>query len=175
MLKIYHEPLWNPNNIQDPLPKNWEELSKKSWALPENFWVVQEWKLYRSAIVYPQQVRSLQALHWIEHIISLIDWDWLKEFYNHPTITIHKFPILERKALTKERIDKIIELINSLTTPALVHCLKWATRTGMVASNYEIIVMNKSRLSSILNGTFNHNNFNISAIREIARLKKLKV
>lgn len=168
MLLKHHKPLGNPNNIQDPLPKDWRELEVRSWDLPDNFWVVNPWVLYRSAIVYPKQVEKLKKKYWIWHIISLVDWTWLKDYYEDPEITIHQFPILERKALTRERIEYIIWVINNLNKPALVHCLKWATRTWMVCSLYEIQVMNRNRIATIL-GWIRFWNVNISAIREICK------
>lgn len=166
MFKRYHEPIWNINNIQDPLPNNWKELSLQQWNIPENFGTIDPGKLYRSAIIYPHQIKILQARFQIWHIISLIDGDWLEEYYDNSEITIHQFPILERKALTKQRIAIIIDLIKSLNSPALIHCLKGATRTGMISSYYEITVLNKNRILSILNWA-RHWNVNISAIREI--------
>lgn len=166
MIITRHEPLWNPNNLQDPLPTNWKEIATKEWPMPKNFGVVKQWVLYRSAIIFPHQVETLKTQLWIRHIISLIHGDWLEEFRDDASITIHQFPILERKALTKERVVQIVWLIRRLGKPAIVHCLKWATRTWMVCSGYDIQVLWQSPIITIAKG-LKHWNMNISAIREI--------
>ena len=121
MLITYHKPLGDPKKTQDSLPNNWKELAKKGGDIPRRFNVVEEGKLYRSGIVWPHQVKKLQTDYGVEHIISLLDGDWLEEFYDDPFITIHRFPIMQRKELNYNRIKRIVEVINELEGFSLVH------------------------------------------------------
>ena len=100
MLIEYHKPLGDLWNKQDPLPSNWRELAAKTCTkLPRKFSRVDEGKLYRSGIPWPHQVRHVRSVYGIKHVVSLIDGDWLQEFYTDPNMTIHKFPINQRREL----------------------------------------------------------------------------
>lgn len=167
MFTRYHEPLGN--NPQDPLPTNWQELEKQACDMPRNFGVVKEQVLYRSGIVYPKQIKTLRVLYWIRHIISLIHGDWLKVHYDNTGVTIHQFPILERKALTRERVLDIIWVIQGLDWPALVHCLKWTTRTWMVCCGYKINSLGQYPIVAILDSSLRHWLLNPSAVKEIMK------
>src|SRR3989338_5539343 len=127
MRKKYHEPLGDPNNKQDPLPENWQELSAIADEKPKKFDVVERNRLYRSGIVWPHQVEGLHRDYGISHIITLIDGDWLQKFYDDGEITIHQFPFFQRRELTFGRVKDIVEVINSQAESSLVCCLKGAT------------------------------------------------
>jgi hypothetical protein len=99
----YHEPLGDPNNKQDPLPENWKELSAIADWKPRKFGIVEQDKLYRSGVVWPHQVEGLHRDYGISHIITLIDGDWLQQFYDDERITIHQFPFFR---LLFERCNK---------------------------------------------------------------------
>ena len=83
----YHEPLGDPDNQQDPLPENWQELSAIADGSPRKFGVVEQEKLYRSGIVWPHQVGGLHHDYGIRHIVTLIDGDWLQQFDDDERIT----------------------------------------------------------------------------------------
>jgi protein tyrosine/serine phosphatase len=139
MLIKYHEPYGDPNEKQDPLPRNWREIELNASFLPLNFDVVEDSRLYRSGIIWAKQIPILQEIFDIKHIISLVPGDWLESYYDSLDITIHQFPFFQRRELTFERVKGIVNVINSLDGPALVHCLKGATRTGQVIAGYEVI------------------------------------
>ena len=166
MLITHHKPLGNPDEAQDPLPNNWRELATQDGTKPIRFGIVEEGKLYRSGIVWTHQVRKLQEDYGIVHIVSLLDGDWLREFYEDAEITIHQFPILQRRELTYDRVRNIVDVINELDKPALVHCLTGATRTGMVCAGYEIINGKKGKLSAIME-SITYGMVNISSLREM--------
>lgn len=167
----YHEPLGDPNNKQDPLPENWRKLSATAGAMPDNFGIVEKGKLYRSAIVWPHQVKNLYKDYKIAHIIVLIDGEWLQQFYDDPEITIHQFPYLQRKGLTFQRVKDIVGLINSLNEPSLVCCLKGKTKTGMVIAGYEILNGRKNHLQAVAD-SIKYGNLNMSSFSEIRRYHK---
>ena len=164
----YHEPYGNPEEKQDSFPENNNNLVVKANKKPKNFGVVEESKLYRSAIIWPHQARKLQEDYGIQHIITLIDGDWLQEFYDDEEITIHQFPLLQRRELTFGRVTNIVDVINSLDGPAIVCCLKGKTRTGMVCAGYRLINDQKDHLGSIIE-TIKFGNLNISSFREMWR------
>ena len=166
MLIKYHKPLGNPEKAQDPLPHNWRELAKKDGDRPKRFGVVEEGRLYRSGIVWSHQVKKLQEDYGIVHIISLLDGDWLRDFYDDAEIKLHQFPILQRKELNYSRIRDIVDIISKLDKPALVHCLTGATRTGMVCAGYQIINRRKDKLSAIVESV-GYGMVNISSLREM--------
>ena len=151
MLIKHHEPLGDPNQRQDPLPKNWKDIAgAEAGFIPVRFAAVEVGKLYRSGIVWPQQVHRLQEKYGIAHIISLIEGGWLSDFYEDPSITIHQFPFYQRRELTAKRVGDIVDTINGLEQPALVHCLKGVTKTGMVSAAYQIMNGQKSNLGAFL-------------------------
>ncbi|MBI2647495.1 hypothetical protein HYW99_03390 [Candidatus Woesearchaeota archaeon] len=166
MLIRHHKPLGKPEEAQDPLPKDWKVETSKDGNRPRRFGVVEENKLYRSGIVWSHQVRELQKDYGIVHIISLLDGEWLREFYDTPEITIHQFPILQRRELTYERVRNIVDVINDLNEPSLVHCLTGATRTGMVCAGYQIINGRKGTFGAIVE-SIGYGMVNISSLREM--------
>ena len=150
MLIKHHEPLGDPNQKQDPLPENWKEIAAEAGIIPIRFSVVEDEKLYRSGIVWPQQLKRLKEKYGIAHIVSLMEGDWLSEFYEDPSITIHQFPVYQRRELTAERVGNIVDLINGLEQPALIHCLKGVTKTGMACAAYRILNGQNSNLGAFL-------------------------
>ena len=150
MLIKHHEPLGDQNQRQDPLPENWKEIAAEAGITPVRFAAVEIGKLYRSGIVWPKHVLRLQEKYGIAHIISLIEGDWLSEFYEYPSITIHQFPFYQRRELTAERVGDIVDTINGLEQPALVQCLKGVTKTGMVSAAYQILNGQKGNLGAFL-------------------------
>ena len=165
-------PLGDPEKIQDGLPYNWRELEEKAGDMPDRFAQVDE-NLFRSAIPYPKHIATLQERYGIKNIVSLIDGDWLKEYYSLPSgeIQIHQFPVYQRRELTPQRVKDIVGIIKYLKGPTLVHCLKGVTRTGMVVAGYQIGVMKRSKWTVVPALIFNRTapNLNISALKEIVR------
>lgn len=169
MLVKHHEPLGvRAKKRQDPLPNNWEELASERGDTPKNFGIVEQGKLYRSGIVWPHQVRPLQETYGIRHVISLMEGDWLSQFYDDSSISIHQFPIRRRDALTFERVRHIVDVINGFDEPAIVFCRRGATRTGMVCAGYQILNGRRTKFGAILEN-MSYWNFNISSIGEILR------
>jgi len=141
MLIRYHEPYGTVRldlKMRHTLPKNWKALESRAKEMPKKFDVIDQGKLYRSGIVWPKHVKSLQEKHGVVHFISLIDGAWLREFYEVDGVYIHQFPFIERAELTPPRVKNIVDVIDSLEEPALVFCLKGATKTGMVCAGYQI-------------------------------------
>ncbi len=165
----------------DPLPEDWKDLEAESqegkfgissfWKeyLPRHFSVIRAWHLYRSAIPWTHQIEELSTGYNLKNIVSLIDWDWLDpDMLNDMGIVQHKFNILQRRALTKEKVRVIVEYIQSLEGPTLVHCLKWAIRTGQVIAWYQLWVEWKSKSQVLAHGIC-HRLINASALREISQ------
>ncbi len=168
-MRIKHtEPLGVFENIQDPLPTNWREISKNAGKFPKNFGVIEKGKLYRSGVIWPKQVKNLFSSYGIENVITFLDGDWLEDFYESEKITIHQFPIYQRKELTFERVEKIVKIIDSFEKPAIISCLKGAVRTGIVAAGYEYLKMDRSSFGVIFR-SMKYKNFNYSALKEILR------
>ena len=95
-----------------------------------------------------------------------MDGDWLREFYDDPEITIHQFPTLQRRELTYERVRNIVDVINDLNEPSLVHCLRGVTRTGMVCAGYQIINGDKGKFGAIAE-SIRYGMVNLSSLREM--------
>lgn len=168
MLVRYHEPYGDPERPQHPLPENWEEIASKAGRKPKRFGVVDPRKLYRSGIIWSHQVPILQEEYNIKNIISLIEGNWLKDFYEDKEITIHQFPFYQRRELTFERVKNIVDVINSLEEPAIIHCFTGATRTGLVSAGYNIINGKKSKLATIIEN-LKYKDINFSSWREILK------
>jgi len=167
----YHEALGDPANKQDPLPENWQEISARTEGEPCNFGIVEEGKLYRSGIVWQSNVEWLYKTHNIRNIITLVDGDWLTRYYDDPRITIHQFPFFQRRALTKDRVRDIVDVINSLQEPCVVSCLKGVVRTGMVVAGYEIMNGRKSNLAAMLE-SMAYGNVNLKTLKEILQYSR---
>jgi len=167
MLIKHHEPYGTKENQQNPLPKNWRELAAKTGIKPKRFGIVEEGKLYRSGIIWPPQIPWLQENHGIVHIVSLLEGDWLQDYYESSDIVLHQFPFRQRRQLTFDRAKNIVDVINDLEKPAIVHCLHGVVRTGMVCAAYQIINGRKSHYSAILE-TVMYGNINLSALKEIS-------
>ena len=171
MLIRYHTPHGNPENQQDTLPANWQEIAVNAGELPIKFGVVDPEKLFRGGMIWSHQVERLKRQYGITHIISLISGDWLSQFYDNPDITIHQFPFYQRRELTFERVKDIVDLINSLKEPAIVHCMKGVTKSGMVCAGYKIINGQRSNLGTIIEN-IRYGYFNISSIKEVMRYSR---
>jgi len=167
----YHRLQGVPIDKQDPLPENWRELSKIANGKPEKFGVVEPNKLYRSAVVWPRQVEDLYEDYGVCNIITLIDGDWLKQFYDDERITIHQFPFFRRRELTFEKIKDVVKVINLQDKPSLVCCLKGVVRTGMLVAGYEILNGRKSNLRAMVESVI-YGNVNISSFREMRKYHK---
>ena len=167
----YHQPYGSPENQQDILPENWQELVAKADSLPIKFGMVNPQKLFRSGIIWPHQVRILQGQYNIAHIISLIPGDWLSQFYDDTSITIHQFPFYQRRELTFQRVRGIVDVINSLKEAAIVHCVKGVTKTGMVSAGYQILNRQRSNLGAIVE-SMSYGILNPSSIREILQYSR---
>lgn len=166
MLQIHRTSTGDSLEAQDPLPDNWEELAEKAGERPIKFNSVSGKHLYRSGMVWPKQVKFLEKTYGIKNIISLIDGDWLAEFYGDDKITIHQFPFNRRSDLTREMVRDIVITINGLNEPTLVHCLKGKTKTGMVCAGYRTMTEGKTNLSAIIESV-RFGNLNISSFTEM--------
>jgi len=170
MLKRYHEALGD--RPEDPLPKNWKVIADNSGDMPERFGVVEQGRFYRSAMIWSHHISKLQKDYGIEHIVSLVDGDWLSNWYDDSGITIHQFPILRRRAFTKERVRDVVEAINSLDGPAIVHCLKGVTRTGMVSAAYQVLNGYKGNLRALFDYVWK-SRFHVSGLLNFSTMKEI--
>ena len=177
LLSVY----WDSKDaLQDALPKNWKDL--ESWAkdstfgvtsfwkkyIPNNFWVVVPGKIYRSGIPWTFQVEELHGMHGIQNIVSLLWGSWLDEDeLSKMWISHFQYDILQRRALTKERVQWIVRFIQELEWPTLIHCLKWSTRTGQVVAWYQLWVEWLSRINVIAHA-LRHGLVNVSSYRNIS-------
>lgn len=100
--------------------------------MPNNFGCVEGDKLYRSGIVFPKHIPILKERYGIENVISLIDFDYL----DGSEVNLFKFPTWKKEEFSKDLIDKILEKIDSLEGPTLVHCLRGEKRSELISSSY---------------------------------------
>ena len=150
------------------MPENWQDIAAKAGKMPKRFGVVESGKFYRSGMIWPRQVDTLQKELGIKNIVSLIGGNWLHEFYADEDIDIHQFAFHQRRELTEERVKNLVEFIDTLEGRTIVHCLKGSVKTGMVVAGYRILHGQKSNLGAVIEG-IGYCNFNISATREIMR------
>lgn len=173
---------WDPSiKLHDPLPPNWEDLSDESqsgfmgfnsvWRqdLPRNFGVVIPGKLYRSGIPWTYQLEWLHEIHKIQNIISLMGGDWLdtKEL-ERLWISHQQFNVLQRRALTKARVWEVVDLIETLDWPTLIHCLKGSVRTWQVIAWHQLWVQGIWRMK-VHWSMIRYGNINTSSHKEVSR------
>lgn len=150
-------PEWDQNGpykkyrgrFDDPLPENWEEIKARlgSQRLPANVQKVTD-TLLRSNFPLGHQIAPLHEELGVTDIICLVqnpkpDIDGIApviysgemETLRALNMRVHNFPIFARPLLEDEQvIDDLIfvyEEILKRDGKAMIHCLKWATRTGM--------------------------------------------
>ncbi len=172
MLVRYHKPFGDSDHKEHPLPENWQDIERHAGLMPIRFAPVDDNKLYRSGIVWSHQIPVLQDKYGIHHIVSLMDGDWLNKDYDNPSIMIHQFPFHQRRELTAERAKNIVDTINKFDSPALVHCLKGVTKTGMVSAAYQILNAQKSNLAAFLEYVW-RSEWHLSGILNISTVKEI--
>ena len=67
-------------------------------------------------------------------------WPLEKEACERLQLDLHKVAIRARQAPRKQDLLDLIDLLSSLSYPALIHCKSGADRTGFVAAVYLIAV-----------------------------------
>jgi protein tyrosine/serine phosphatase len=71
-------------------------------------------------------------------------WPLEKEACERLQLDLHKVAIRARQAPRKQDLLDLIDLLSSLSYPALIHCKSGADRTGFVAAVYLIAVEGRS-------------------------------
>ncbi|HUJ37345.1 MAG TPA: tyrosine-protein phosphatase [Hyphomicrobium sp.] len=102
-------------------------------------------RLWRSAQPTPGDLKSLQEKG-LRSVICVRggrafgSWPLEKEACERMHLDLHKVAIRARQAPRKQDLLDLIDLLASLTYPALIHCKSGADRTGFVAAVYLIAV-----------------------------------
>jgi protein tyrosine phosphatase (PTP) superfamily phosphohydrolase (DUF442 family) len=101
--------------------------------------------LWRSAQPTPGDLKTLKEKG-LKSVICVRggrafgSWPLEKEACERLQLDLHKIGIRARQAPRKQDLLELIDLLGSLTYPALIHCKSGADRTGFVAAVYLIAI-----------------------------------
>jgi hypothetical protein len=176
MLKKHFE-MEDKGETQHALPENWEDVARNAADLPMLLSSFDEGK-YRGGMVWPKHVKRLQKEFGIRHIVSLMEGDWLNDFYDDPNLVIHQFRFRKRNDMTPDMALEFVDLLSVLQEPTIVHCYKGVTRTGMGVAAHQIVNRQKTPLMALLEYVLKSEYHcsglvNLSTCREILGYKDL--
>jgi protein tyrosine phosphatase (PTP) superfamily phosphohydrolase (DUF442 family) len=105
--------------------------------------------LWRSAQPTPGDLtklkqRGLKSVVCVRGGRAFGSWPLEKEACERLQLDLHKVAIRARQAPRKQDLLDLIDLLSSLSYPALIHCKSGADRTGFVAAVYLIVVERRS-------------------------------
>jgi protein tyrosine/serine phosphatase len=106
-------------------------------------------RLWRSAQPTPGDLtnlkqRGLKSVVCVRGGRAFGSWPLEKEACERLQLDLHKVAIRARQAPRKQDLLDLIDLLSSLSYPALIHCKSGADRTGFVAAVYLIAVEGRS-------------------------------
>jgi protein tyrosine/serine phosphatase len=102
-------------------------------------------RLWRSAQPTPADLKDLKRKG-LKSVVcarggrAFGSWPLEKEACERLQLNLHKIPIRARQTPRKQDLLDLIDLLSSLTRPALIHCKSGADRTGFVVAVYLICV-----------------------------------
>lgn len=131
------------------------------FRITENFAVVDDGKLYRSAQLTTDELEDKIKKYGIKTVISLRGWPGKTAYYDAEATTLQRLQTqfvavdLDDKYFPLEKeLKKIFTTFEHGDYPMLIHCRVGADRTGMVAALYEQVYMRKSVEESLKQLTF---------------------
>ena len=131
------------------------------FRISQNFAVVEEGKLYRSAQLKTDELEETIKKYGIKTVISLRGWPGKTAYYDAEADTLARLKTqflaidLDDKFYPPEKeLKKLFTAFENGMYPMLIHCRVGADRTGMVAALYQQVYMNKSVKESLKQLTF---------------------
>lgn len=119
--------------------------------------------VYRSAQLFSFNMPYYIKSHNIKSILNLRGEDtkkWYKDeiaFARENNLTHYNFGIPDRRVISKEKMNRIVEIIRDAPKPILIHCKMGADRTSLVSALYLHAIKNDKdakREISIIYGHF---------------------
>lgn len=121
------------------------------FRISQNFGVVEDGKLYRSAQLNETEMAEIVQKYQIKTVISLRGSPGRTMFYEPESETLAKLGVrYEFIGMSddhfphQDEVKKLIEIFQNAPGPILIHCRVGADRTGMVAALYEKVIQNKT-------------------------------
>ncbi len=131
------------------------------FRISQNFAVVDDGKLYRSAQLKTDELEETIKKYGIKTVISLRGWPGKTAYYDAEADTLARLKTqflaidLDDKFYPPEKeLKKLFTAFENGDYPMLIHCRVGADRTGMVAALYQQVYMNKSVKESLKQLTF---------------------
>lgn len=126
------------------------------FRISQNFAVVEDQKLYRSAQLTDEELQQVIEKYQIKTVISLRGSPAASKWYSREEDFLKKHDVqFEPINLSddyypnQEQIRMILNVFKTKSFPMLVHCRVGADRTGMVAALYQRFFMNQSLEKSL--------------------------
>ncbi len=133
------------------------------FRITENFWVVEDGKLYRSAQLTTSEITEAIKKYGIKTVISLRGSPPATSFYDAEDVTLAKLQIhflpldLDDKFYPPEKeLNLLFSTFEKGDYPMLIHCRVGADRTGMVAALYQQVYLKKSVEESLQQLSFKY-------------------
>jgi protein tyrosine phosphatase (PTP) superfamily phosphohydrolase (DUF442 family) len=146
-LKPFAKVVRGPNNF---VPIDYPDFKKGIYG--ENFSVVEKGKLYRSAQLSPQALKAYIKKYGIKTIINLRGehpkekwWRQEKSVADRYHVTLVNIPTSAVSMISKESVDKILQIFDTAPRPILVHCMAGIDRTGEVSALWVLDQQKKSK------------------------------
>ncbi|OFZ29045.1 MAG: hypothetical protein A2622_13210 [Bdellovibrionales bacterium RIFCSPHIGHO2_01_FULL_40_29] len=133
------------------------------FRISQNFAVVDEGKLYRSAQLTTEELADTIKKYGIKTVISLRGYPLQTRFYEQQDVALTRmktdFVAIDMSDLyypDEENLRRIFQVFEKGPFPILIHCRVGADRTGMVAALYQRAYMNKSLEEALEQLTFKY-------------------
>ncbi len=133
------------------------------FRISQNFAVVEDGKLFRSAQLKTNELEETIKKHGIKTVISLRGWPGKTAYYDAEAETLArlntKFLALDfddKFFPTEKELKRLFNAFEHGEYPMLIHCRVGADRTGMVAALYQQAYMKKSVDESLRQLTFKY-------------------
>ena len=118
--------------------------------------------VYRSAQLYEFNMPKFYKKYKFKTILNLrgkkeTKWyEYEKKFCKDHNITLIDFKISDKKVLSQEIMQKLINIVKNAKKPILIHCKAGADRTGLVSALYLYSIgdKNASKMLSLKYGHF---------------------
>jgi uncharacterized protein (TIGR01244 family) len=101
-------------------------------------------QLYRSGRLSEEAIAEI-AQRGIKTVISIENYRWdesmadqEQEWVESQGMNFHWLPLHPTRKPTASQVDEVLDLLNEVEGPVLIHCKKGADRTGIVVGGYRI-------------------------------------